>query len=108
VSASERRGSRRVRAKRPVSAHLALEAEILFLSASGMMVRLPFAPEVGSHHGFSLTVNGAALDLEGVVRNAAPQDDECGAYHVGIEFIELTASEEQALEQFVARKLKTL
>jgi hypothetical protein len=103
---AERRGSRRRTAK-PLRAQLALEAQILCLSSRGMMVRLPFAPELRSHHEFSLRVSGRSLDLEGVVRNVTPKDDETDAFDVGIEFVRLAAAQEHLLEQFVAKKLKT-
>jgi hypothetical protein len=103
---TERRSSRRVRAARPLRAHLALEADIIHLSACGMAVRLPFPPALGSRQGFSLLVGGHSLDLTGVVRNVAPKDDECDVFDVGIEFQDLSRSQEDLLEQFVAQKLK--
>jgi hypothetical protein len=103
---TERRGSRRVRSARPLRAHLALEADILHLSACGMAVRLPFAPDLGSRQGFSLLVNGRSLDVTGIVRNVAPKDDEGDAYDVGIEFEDLTRAQEDLLDQFVTQKLK--
>jgi hypothetical protein len=102
----ERRGSRRVRAARPLRAHLALETDILHLSSCGMSVRLPFPPALGSRQGFSLLVSGHALDLTGVVRNVAPKDEEGDTFDVGIEFQDLSRSQEDLLEQFVAQKLK--
>jgi hypothetical protein len=102
----ERRASRRIRSARPVQAHLALDANILFISTSGMSVRLPFAPELGSRQGFSLMVGGRSFDITGIVRNVAPKDDECDVFDVGIEFEGLTPAQEQMLEQFVAEKLK--
>jgi hypothetical protein len=103
---SERRGSRRVRSARPLRAHLAVEAEVLMLSARGMLVRLPFPPVLESRQGFSLTVAGKPLEVSGVVRNVAPKDDECGAYDVGVEFDDLSRAQEELLDQFVAKKLK--
>jgi PilZ domain len=102
----ERRASPRIRSARPVEAHLALDANVLFISTSGMAVRLPFAPSLGSRQGFSLMVGGRAFDITGVVRNVAPKDDEGDAFDVGVEFEGLTPAQEQMIEQFVAEKLK--
>lgn len=103
---TERRGARRVRVARPLSAHLALETHILHLSACGMAVRLPFPPPLGSRQGFSLLVGGQSLEIAGIVRNVAPTDDEGDAFDVGIEFQDLSRAQEDLLEQFVAQKLK--
>jgi PilZ domain len=103
---SERRSSPRVRVARPLRAHLALEADVLHLSTCGMAVRLPFAPALGSHQGFSLVVGGRSLDVGGLVRNVAPRDEEGDTFEVGIEFEDLTHAQEEMLEQFVAEKLK--
>lgn len=104
----ERRGSRRAPAhvRKPVGVLLSLEAEILYLSVSGMTVRLPYAPEMHSRHGFTLLIDSREMDLQGVVRNTAPEDDECGGYHVGIEFVDLSRADEAHLERYVERKLK--
>jgi hypothetical protein len=103
----ERRRASRREAKRPLQAHLALEAEVLTLSPRGMMVGLPFAPELGSRHFFSLRVNNRPLDVLGIVRNVAPRDEEASVYHVGVEFTDLAAPAAALLAQFVAKKLKS-
>jgi hypothetical protein len=103
---TERRGSRRVRAARPLRAHLALETHVLHLSSCGMSVRLPFPPALGSQQGFSLLVAGQSLEITGIVRNVAPKDDEGDTFDVGIEFYDLSRAQEDVLEQFVALKLK--
>jgi hypothetical protein len=103
---AERRASRRVRAARPVQAHLAVETDILFLSANGMAIRLGYAPVLGSRQVFNLVVGGRSLDVTGVVRNVAPKDDEGDTFHVGLEFVDLTRAQEEMLDQFVAEKLK--
>jgi hypothetical protein len=102
---AERRGSKR-RVAKPLRAQLALDTQILSLSSRGMMVRLPFAPELRLRYEFSLRVAGRSLDLAGVVRNVTPQDDESDAFDVGVEFVSLTPAHEQLLEQFIEKKLK--
>jgi hypothetical protein len=105
--AAERRGSSRVATTGVLRAHLSLEAEILYLSARGMLVRLPFSPEIGSRHGFTLVIRGEVIDLTGEVRNVAVQPaDGNVAYHVGVEFVSLAAREQAILESFVAQKLQ--
>ncbi len=105
---SERRSAVRLRAKGITGdLFLDLDYEVRFVSAGGMMVRLPLAPEIGSAHAFSLDFGGQALDLRGVVRNFQPVVAEGGlpAYDVGIEFESLTDSDRQFLADFVARRL---
>jgi c-di-GMP-binding flagellar brake protein YcgR len=105
--ASERRGSPRVRTARSLRARLSLEAEVLFLSARGMMVRLPFAPTFGARQGFGLVIEGDAVDVEGIVRNIALENEEDGTYHVGVEFVDMPPELETRLERFVARRLRS-
>jgi hypothetical protein len=105
-STPERRRSRRSQTVRTLQAHLSLEADIVSLSSSGMMVRLPFPPDLGSRHGFSLSVDGEPFDVLGIVRNVAPQDDAGEVFHVGVEFTELTSAQQKALQRYVAKKLK--
>jgi hypothetical protein len=102
----ERRGSERIPTTGTLRAHLSLEAEILYLSTRGMMIRLPFSPEVGSRHGFTLVVGGETVDLTGEVRNVQAQAaDGSVVCHVGVEFVGLGARDQGILEHYVAEKL---
>jgi hypothetical protein len=103
----ERRSSRRKRTKGKVQAHLALEARVLSLSSLGMLVRLPFCPDLKSRHEFTLDVGGTSVEVQGVVCNATPQDEQGDLYHVGIEFVELPRATEAVLARFVSKKLET-
>ena len=104
---AERRGSNRVATTGALRAHLSLEAEILYLSARGMLIRLPFSPEIGSRHGFTLVIRGEVVDLIGEVRNVAAQGSAGAVSHdVGVEFVSLATREQALLERFVAQKLQ--
>jgi hypothetical protein len=104
----EHRSAPRVRTDGALRAQLSLEAEVLYLSSRGMMVRLGFAPEIGGRHAFTLTVGAESFETSGVVRNVEPvADTGRPAYRVGIEFLELTAPQIHTLESFVASKQAT-
>jgi hypothetical protein len=103
----ERRGSRRQRTKGKLQAHLALEARILQLSSQGMLVRLPFCPEMKSRHAFTLDVGNVTVEVQGIVRNSAPQDEDGELFHVGIEFVDVPRAIEAVLARYVANKLQT-
>jgi hypothetical protein len=104
--AEEHRSSPRIETAGALRAHLSLEAEVVTLSARGMMIRLPVAPDVGSRLPFSLAIDGATLDVEGVVRNVERQgSDGPQAFGVGIEFLSLSGEQAGVLEEFVTRKL---
>ena len=102
----DHRHSPRLRTDGALKAQLSVEAEVLYLSAKGMMIRLDFAPEVGTRFAFSLSVGSEPLDVAGVVRNVEVQGDGGRAHQqVGIEFMDLTSAQTGVLEAFVARKL---
>jgi hypothetical protein len=102
------RSARRIATDGSLRAQLSLEAEVLYLSARGMMVRLGFAPEVGRQHSFTLTVGSESFETVGTVRNVeAIADDGRPSYRVGVEFLELTPAQSRSLEAFVASKLDT-
>jgi hypothetical protein len=102
------RSAPRVRTDGTLRAQLSLEAEVLYLSSRGMMVRLSFAPEVGEQHSFTLTLGAASFEAVGVVRNVETiADSGRPACNVGIEFLSLTPSQLHTLDSFVTRKLST-
>ena len=102
---SDRRASPRTRTGGALRAQLALEAEVLALSARGMMVRLGFAPPLGSRHAFSLSIASEVVDLVGVVRNSDAAGDPEATFRVGVEFDELSSRAQQVLERYVAERL---
>jgi hypothetical protein len=103
---SDRRRAGRVDTDGSLRAQLFLEADVLALSSRGMMIRLAFAPELGSRHGFTLTFGGNVLSLLGTVRNSEPytESDRSG-YRVGVQFEGIERHEEEILERFVESKL---
>lgn len=103
--ASDRRAAPRTRTGGALRAQLALEAEVLTLSARGMMVRLGFSPPAGSRQAFTISIGSDVLDLVGVVRNIEPIGDPESAFRVGVEFDEPHARAQQVLERFVAERL---
>ena len=106
MKVSERRAAPRIRAPRSLRVRLSVEAEVIYLSSRGMMLRLPFAPEHGTRHGFGLVVEGDSVELEGIVRNVSLENDEDGTYHVGVEFVDVPAGLEAQLDRFVSQRLR--
>lgn len=106
-SPEDRRNSPRFDTGGALRAQLSMEAEVFYLSARGMMIRLAFAPDLGSRHGFTLVIGQDSLNLAGIVRNSEVHvEDKKAVHYVGIEFVDLTKDQEEILEHFVARKLK--
>jgi len=103
----EHRSSPRIETAGALRAHLSLEAEVVTLSARGMMIRLAVAPDVGTRLPFSLAIDGATLEVEGAVRNVERQaNDGPQSFGVGIEFVGLTREQMLVLDAFVSRKLE--
>jgi hypothetical protein len=104
---SERRRAERIGTEGLFRAQLAMEAEVLTISSRGMMVRLSFAPELGSHHSFTLTFGSQTLPVLGTIRNVEARDvSGRGSYDVGVEFEGIGSREEESLERFVTSKLE--
>jgi hypothetical protein len=106
TDSQERRNSNRIQTGGSLRAQLSMETEVVTLSSRGMQVRLPFSPEIGSRHSFTLDVSGQAMALLGVIRNSeASSEGGRIAYHVGVEFEGMDKRDEELLEGFVARKI---
>ena len=108
---SERRSATRIPATRALEARLSMDltSDILYLSSGGMMIRLPFPLEVGSTHGFTLTVEGEVIEASGIVRNceSIPGSGASPHFRVGVEFQGLGDPPRRHLEAFVEKKLKS-
>lgn len=102
---TDRRATPRTRTGRALRAQLALEAEVITLSARGMMVRLGFSPPAGSRQGFTISIGSDVLDLVGVVRNIEPTSEPEASFLVGVEFEEPHPQAQLVLERFVAERL---
>jgi hypothetical protein len=101
---AERRAAERQEPGAPIRAHLLmdLDSAVRTLSARGMMVRVAFAPEVGTVQGFVLTFDAVTLRLRGIVRNVNPVI-QAGPprYDVGVEFEQVDAAACEFLERFI-------
>jgi hypothetical protein len=102
----ERRDSARVSVEGRVEGEvgLLLDSRVLTLSPGGMMVRMPFAPELGSAVACSLQIGGETVRVRGVVRNAAKESaDQAASHHViGLEFVDLEEAARTSIERYLA------
>lgn len=57
----------------------------------------------GQTHDLTLTFGNRALRLRGLVRHVT-LDDEAGAFHCGIQLLDLSREAEQQLQEFVLRQ----
>jgi hypothetical protein len=105
---ADRRRAERIGTEGFLRAQLAMEAEVLMISSRGMLVLLSFAPEIGSHHSFSLSFSGQSISVLATVRNIEAGDvDGHPAFRVGVEFEGIGPREEELLEHYVSKKLGT-
>ena len=81
-------------------------SDVLFLSTSGMMVRLDFLPSLGSEFKFTLRFPDRNMEVHAVVRNGEHLEGSAGEFRVGCEFLEVSASDRACLEAFVAERLE--
>ena len=80
-------------------------SDVLYLSTSGMMVRLEFLPAFGSEHKFTLRFPDRNLEVHAIVRNGAHLVGSAGEFRVGVEFVNVTEKDRRFLEAFVAERL---
>ena len=105
-SESNRRRAERIGTEGFLRAQLAMEAEVLMISSRGMLVHLSFAPEIGSHHSFTLTFEGETISVLATIRNIEAGDVEGRpGFRVGVEFEGNGPREEERLERYVGTKL---
>ena len=104
----ERRQAPRVEAQGAVPGQLEidLETHVLQISPAGMMAELAVPVTAGSEYEFTLSVDGADLDLKGVVRNCESKKsgDSTTLYRVGIEFRDVGEKQLGILTRFVESK----
>lgn len=105
----ERRSAGRIETdgKLPGELALDLETDVLQISEGGMMVEVPMPLEIGSRHGFTLSLDADVLDLSGLVRNCQPfpPSGPPEAYRIGIEFMDVQEHQRECLAGFVSKKL---
>ena len=80
-------------------------SDVLYLSTSGMMVRLEFLPSIGSEHKFILRFPDRIMEVHAVVRNGEHLEGSAGEFRVGVEFVSVSADDHAFLEAFVAERL---
>lgn len=87
---------------------LRLESSVLMLSLGGMMVRMPFAPQIGSVVSCSLEIDGQPVRVEAIVRDANREtgEVESSRHVVGLEFLGLSVPARTRIEAYIARRLK--
>jgi hypothetical protein len=105
----ERRGVPRVEAQGslPGQLEIDLDTNVLQLSPGGMMVEVGMPVTTGSEHSFTLNIDGADLDLIGVVRNCEPSTpgEPTKSYRIGIQFRDVDDKQQAILTRFVESKL---
>lgn len=108
---ANRRGAARFDTEGAVTSQLELDldSDILYLSKGGMMIRMPFAPEIGSVHDLALGFGDETMQVKAVVRNnqALAGDGKSVMYGVGVEFVDLKDRERELLDRFIAQRLKS-
>ena len=82
-------------------------SDVLYLSTSGMMVRLDFLPTIGSEFKFTLRFPDRNMEVHAVVRNGEHLEGSAGEFRVGCEFLAVSAVDRAFLESFVAERLET-
>jgi PilZ domain-containing protein len=102
----ERRGALRVPAGQ-LQAELEVprSSDVLYLSTSGMMVRLEFLPAIGSDHKFTLRFPDRNMEVHAIVRNGEHLEGSAGEFRVGVEFVKVSADDLAFIEAFVAERL---
>ena len=80
-------------------------SDVLYLSTSGMMVRLEFLPAIGSEHKFTLRFPDRNMEIHAIVRNGEHLEGSAGEFRVGVEFINVSEADHAFLQEFVAERL---
>lgn len=81
-------------------------SDVLYLSTSGMMVRLEFLPSIGSEHKFTLRFPDRNMEVHAVVRNGEHLEGSAGEFRVGVEFLDVSEANLAFLQAFVAERLE--
>lgn len=82
-------------------------SDVLYLSTSGMMVRLDFLPTIGSEFKFTLRFPDRNMEVHAVVRNGEHLEGSAGEFRVGCEFVAISEPDRAFLEDFVTERLDT-
>jgi hypothetical protein len=101
VTVDDRRGATRAR-MHALAASIEQVSDVVVLSTRGMAVRLHEPLEIGTHHDFTVELDGTELEVTAVVRNS--RLDGGGFHEVGFEFLELGPEQARRIEEFVAER----
>ena len=84
-----------------VGLHLA--SRVLSLSPGGMMVRMPFRPQLGSVMTCTLEVGGVPVQVRGIVRDTHEEapETESADFIVGLEFIDVPDETRTLIEAYI-------
>src|SRR4051812_6090060 len=82
-------------------------SDVMYLSTSGMMVRLDFLPAIGAEHKFTLRFPDRNMEVHAVIRNGEHLEGSAGEFRVGVEFLDLTPEDRIFLASFVAERLES-
>jgi len=80
-------------------------SDVLYLSTSGMMVRLEFLPAIGSEHKFTLRFPDRNMEVRAVVRNGEHLEGSAGEFRVGVEFLNVSEQDRAFIQAFVTERL---
>lgn len=80
-------------------------SDVLYLSTSGMMVRLEFLPAIGSEHKFTVRFPDRNMEVHAVIRNGEHLEGSAGEFRVGVEFLNVSEADLAFIQAFVAERL---
>jgi PilZ domain-containing protein len=81
-------------------------SDVLYLSTSGMMVRLEFLPAIGAEHKFTLRFPDRNMEVYAIVRNGEHLEGSAGEFRVGVEFVRVSEADRAFLQAFVEERLE--
>jgi hypothetical protein len=81
-------------------------SDVMYLSTSGMMVRMDFLPAIGSVHKFTLRFPDRNMEVHAVIRNGEHLEGSAGEFRVGAEFVDVSPEDRLFLEAFVMERLE--
>jgi PilZ domain-containing protein len=104
-AAAERREAARVGIEGALAGQvgLHLNSRVLSLSPGGMMVRMPFSPQLGSVITCTLDVGGIPVQVRGIVRDTREEATaaESADFIVGLEFIDVPDETRALIEAYL-------
>jgi len=110
LAGAERRTSGRIDLAGKLECEVGLRVglSVLMLSRGGMLVQMPFAPQLASLVSCSLKIDGQPVRLDAIVRHAHSEGGDVVSppQAVGLEFLGLSGPARAAIEAYVVRMLE--